>query len=193
MAIFPGADVGSAFERAASAVREMTFRPELLTAEAPAPKRMAPESLAITADAVVADEDLGSGRLVILHNAAGEEAWEGDTRLVLYVDALVEPELAADPLLPEVGWTWLEESLEGLAYVALGGTVTRVQSQSFDAMADREPEGRMQIRASWTATHVADLSQHVRAWADLLATSCGLEPLAAGVAMLSPRHSGLRH
>lgn len=187
MAFIPGTDAGTAFERATVGVRRMTFRSELLISEAPAPKRMAPESLAITADAVVADEDLGSGRLVILHNPAGEEAWEGDTRLVLYVDALVEPELAGDPMLPEVGWSWLEESLEGVSYVALGGTVTRVQSQSFDAMADREPEGRMQIRASWTANAVADLDGHVQAWADLLATSCGLEPLTAGVAVLGSR------
>ena len=43
--------------------------------------------------------------------------------------------------------------------------MTQVQSQSFDAMADREPEGPDAIRASWTReTRVADLSQHVRAF-----------------------------
>ncbi len=167
----------------------MRFRPELALAEAPAPKRMAPEAFAVTAEVLLGEDELGSGRLVVLHNPAGEEAWDGNTRLVLYVDALVEDDLAGDPLLPEVGWSWLTESLTGLELVALGGTVTRVQSQSFDAMADRPNEGRVQLRASWTAISVVDLPDHVQGWADLLATACGLEPIPAGVALLTPRGS----
>ncbi len=180
---------GSDFERAAAVVRSMRFRPELALAEAPAPKRMAPEAFAVTAEVLLGEDELGSGRLVVLHNPAGEEAWDGNTRLVLYVDALVEDDLAGDPLLPEVGWSWLTESLTGLELVALGGTVTRVQSQSFDAMADRPNEGRVQLRASWTAISVVDLPDHVQGWADLLATACGLEPIPAGVALLTPRGS----
>ena len=182
---------GSDFDRAAAAVRSMRFRPELELAEAPAPKRMAPAALAVTAEVLLAEDELGTGRLVVLHNPAGEEAWDGDTRLVLYVDALVEDDLAGDPLLPEVGWSWLTESLTGVDLVALRGTVTRVQSQSFDAMADRPNEGRVQLRASWTALSVIDLPDHVQAWADLLATACGLEPIPVGISLLNPRgHAG---
>lgn len=178
----------SDFDTAVAQVRSLRLRPEVELAEAPAPRRMAPEALALTAEIVRDDEELGHGRLVVLHNPDGEEAWEGATRLVLYVDALVEPELAADPLLPEVGWSWLEESLTGAdaQQWALGGTITRVQSESFEAMAERGPEGRVQMRASWTAD-IERLPQQVLAWTDLLATACGLEPLPDGVAVLQPR------
>jgi hypothetical protein len=184
MASLPASD----FDAAVSAVRTIQLRPEVVLAEAPAPRRMAPEALALTADVTTDDDELGSGRLVVLHNPAGEESWEGNTRVVLYIDATVEAELAADPLLPEVGWSWLTESLEssGVDFWALGGTVTRVQSESFDAMAERGPEGRVQVRASWTA-HVKDLPHHVLAWGDVLATACGLEPVPEGVAVLQPR------
>jgi hypothetical protein len=176
------------FDLAVAQVRSMRLRPEVELAEAPAPRRMAPEALALTAEIVHDEDELGNGRLVVLHNPAGEEAWEGTTRLVLYVDAAVEAELAADPLLPEVGWSWLEESLAGAdaEHWALGGTITRVQSESFGAMVDRGAEGRVQMRASWTA-NVANLPAQVQAWVDLLATACGLEPLPDGVAVLQPR------
>lgn len=179
----------SDFDHAVEQVRALQLRPEMSLTEAPAPRRMAPHALALTADIEVGDDDAGSGRLVVLHNPAGEEAWEGQTRLVLYIDALVEAELAADPMLPEVGWTWLEESLDasGVLYWALGGTVTRVQSESYGAMAERPSEGRLQVRASWTAAEIADLPAHVEAWAELLATACGLEPVPEGVALLHPR------
>ncbi len=175
------------FASAVASVRQLQLRPEVELSEAPAPRRMAPEALALTAEVVLDDNELGNGRLVVLHNPGGEEAWDGTTRLVVYIDALVEPELAADPLLPQVGWSWLEESLvvAEAPYWALGGTITRVQSESFGAMDDRASEGRVQMRASWT-TQLADLPQHVQAWADLLATACGLEPLPVGVAALHP-------
>lgn len=177
------------FDQAVAAVRQLRLRPELELAEAPAPRRMAPEALALTADVVVHDEELGTGRLVVLHNSDGDDAWQGTTRLVLYLDAVVEAELAEDPLLPEVGWTWLEEALDecGAEYWALGGTVTRVQSESFAALESRGSEGRVQVRASWTAAHIGDLPRHVRAWADVLATASGLEPLPEGVTVLSRR------
>jgi hypothetical protein len=177
------------FDSAVARVRSLQVRPEVALAEAPAPRRMAPEALALTAEVIRDDEELGSGRCVVLHNPEGEEAWEGTTRVVIYIDALVEAELAADPLLPEVGWSWLEEALQdtGATHWALGGTVTRVQSESFDAMVGRGTEGRVQLRASWTVDELADLPRHVQAWADVLATACGLEPLPSGVTYLHPR------
>ena len=48
----------------------MRLRPELQWQEAPAPTRVAPYSLAITADVVVGDEELATGRLVLLHDPA---------------------------------------------------------------------------------------------------------------------------
>ncbi len=53
------------------------------------------------------EEDLADGRLVLLHDPAGHDAWHGTFRLVTLVRAELEPEMAADPLLPDVCWSWL--------------------------------------------------------------------------------------
>ena len=54
----------------------------------------------------------------------------GTTRVIAYIDADVDLEVAADPVLPEVGWAWLNEALteSDASADALGGTVTQVFS-----------------------------------------------------------------
>ena len=47
------------------------------------------------------DEDLGNGRLVVLHDPEGQEAWEGTFRIVAFVKATLEPEMAAPSPEPE--------------------------------------------------------------------------------------------
>lgn len=155
----------------------------------PAPKRLAPYAYAMTAEVEGADPDdlIADGRLVLLHDPAGQPAWNGAWRFVLFARASLEQEMAADPLLTDVGWTWLQESLgeHDLALVAFGGTVTRTTSQSYAAMADRPTEGQLEIRTSWTAALDRTLGEryvpevlrlHAVAWLELLGTMAGLEP-----------------
>lgn len=173
------------FRRALASLRTAVFRPELDVEEAPAPQRLAPHAVALTAEAYTGDDELGHGRLVVLHDPEGVEAWEGTFRVVAFVKATLEPEMAADPLLTEVGWTWLEEALLtcGADHAALGGTVTRTSSESFGAMGDRPREGQVEIRASWTPL-TPDLAPHALAWATVLSEACGLPPLPPGVTVL---------
>jgi hypothetical protein len=173
------------FGRAVASLRDLRVRPEVHIEEAPAPQRLAPFALALSAEVVVDQEDLGTGRLVVLHDPQGQEAWEGTFRVVAFVKASLEPEMAADSVLTEVGWAWLVEALvqHGAGYRALSGTVTRVTSESFGALADRPIEGQIELRASWTPTH-PDLSAHAHAWADVLTQAAGLMPLPTGVAQL---------
>ena len=109
-------EVPEEFSRALAALRAATPRPEVVLEETPAPQRLAPHAVALTAD-VIAPQDpeteLGTGRLVLLHDPAGHEAWQGTFRVVTYVRAELEHEMAADPLLPGVGWAWLTEALDG--------------------------------------------------------------------------------
>ena len=49
---------------------------------------------------------------MLLYDPDGQEGWDGVFRLVAYIRAEVEPEIAADPLLGEVGWSWLSEALD---------------------------------------------------------------------------------
>ena len=101
---------------------------------------------------------------------------------------LAQPLNHADPLLAEVGWTWLEEALEahGASYGAAAGTVTCVTTQSFGQMADEDSTAQIEIRASWTPQGL-DLDTHVEAWGELMCQAGGLEPVPEGVAVMPSR------
>lgn len=176
------------FRRALATVRAARLRPEVSLDETPGPSRLASYTAAFLADVVVDGEELASGRLVVLHEPGGHDAWQGTFRLVTYVRAALEPEMVADPMLPNVGWTWLIESLDGrgAGYAAPSGTVTRVASECFGSMAEEPASAELEVRASWTALD-EDLGMHVEAWGDLLCQSAGLAPLPDGVAALTPR------
>jgi hypothetical protein len=183
-------DAPEEFRRAVDALRAAVPRAEVVLQESPAPQRLAPHAAAMTADVVVGDDELATGRLVLLHDPAGHEAWQGTFRLVTYVRADLEPEIAADPLLPGVGWAWLTEALggHGAAFAAESGTVTRVISESFGAMATRPGSAQIEVRASWTPQDDG-LGAHLLAWCDLLCTTAGLPPVLAGVTPLVPRRA----
>jgi len=177
--------VPAAFAQAVSSLREVRLRPEVTLTEVPSPGRIAPFSTALSAEVVSGALELASGRFVLLHDPAGQDAWEGTMRAVTFVRAELEPEMGTDPLLGEVGWSWLTECLAaaGAAPVAAGGTVTRVLSQSHGSLADRAPVVEIEIRASWTCPGT-DLGPHLRGWVDLLCTAAGLPPLPEGVSLL---------
>ncbi len=173
----------SQFRAALASLRDVEYRQEIHVEEAPAPQRLAPYAIALSAEVRDGDDDLADGRLVVLHDPAGQDAWEGTFRIVAFVKATLEPEMATDPVLAEVGWSWLVEALEahGAAYTAISGTVTRVTSESFGGLADRPLEGQLELRASWTPLQ-PHLAGHARAWAEVLGQAAGLLPLPVGVA-----------
>jgi hypothetical protein len=179
------------FRRAVDALATAVWRPELAVEDIPAPQRIAPWSAAITADVLVGDDEIGNGRLVLLHDPAGNDAWQGTFRCVTFARADVDPEMVTDPLLASVGWSWLLDALEahGATYTAPSGTVTSVASESFGGMADHDPRAEVEVRASWTPvlTDGEGLAAHLAAWAELLCTTAGLPPLPAGVVMMPPR------
>ena len=184
-------EVPEAFARALVALHSVTPRPEVILEETPAPQRLAPHAVALTADVIAAhdpDTELGTGRLVLLHDPAGHEAWDGTFRVVTYVRAELEHEMAADPMLPGVGWAWLIESLGayGAAFTAASGTVTRVASESFGAIEGEASSAQIEIRASWTPTDDR-FDAHVVAWCELLCITAGLPPTTPGVITLPVR------
>ena len=178
------------FAQALRDLRVARLRPEVRLTEVPAPSRIAPYAVALTAEVVTAGvhdegDELASGRFVLLYDPSAPEPWDGVWRAVTFARAELEPELANDPLLGAVGWSWLMDALEhhDAPYVAQGGTVTRVVSESFAALDDRSATVEMEIRASWTPTG-PDVGIHLAAWADLLCTIAGLPPLPEGVVAL---------
>ncbi|MFE1960882.1 DUF3000 domain-containing protein [Streptomyces sp. NPDC059479] len=181
-----GGSVPSAFRTAVEALRSARLRPGIEIEPTPPPKRLAPYAYALEAAVVDGEDDLADGRLILLHDPAGHEAWQGVFRLVTLVRAELEPEMAADPLLPEVCWSWLTGALEarGLSYGEAGGTVTRAGSYYFGGLAERRPATQIEIRASWTPREgragVPDTAAHLAAWCDLLCQIAGLPPATPG-------------
>lgn len=165
------------FARAVAGLRSAAPRKEILLEEVGAPQRLAPYTFALSATVLRDGEDVATGRLILLHDPAGHEAWDGTLRLVTYVTAEMEIDLAADPLLPTVGWTWLTDALDALdaAYRALGGTVTQTMSTRFGDLAGPPAAGDIEIRASWTPLD-DDLQSHLLAWCAMLTSTAGLPP-----------------
>ena len=132
--------------------RDAQRRRDLVFEDVPAPKRLAPYATAIAATIQRDDTDVAWGRLVLLYDPDGQQGWDGFFRLVAYVRADVEPEMAADPLLGEVGWSWLSEALDAHVpgYAAPSGTVTRVITEGFGAKQDEIPLTGFELRASWS-------------------------------------------
>jgi hypothetical protein len=175
------------FRAAVRQMRAARLRPEILVEEMPAPQRIAPFSSALAADVTVDGEEVGGGRLVLLHDPAGNDAWEGTFRCVAYARADIDPEQVTDPMLAGVGWSWLTEALEAHAaeYLAPSGTVTCVASESFGGLSPEGATAQIEIRASWTP--VGDVSAHVEAWGEVMCAAAGLPPVPEGVATLPSR------
>jgi DUF3000 family protein len=134
------------------------------------------------------EEEIASGRLVLLYDPDGQPGWTGVFRLVALVRADIEEEMAADPLLGEVGWSWLTDALELHApgYTAPSGTVTRVITEGFGAKDEEPPRTEFELRASWSPPEDTDLGVNVAAWCDMLAAAAGLPAQPPGTTALRP-------
>ncbi|MGX1478169.1 UNVERIFIED_CONTAM: hypothetical protein RKD50_006977 [Streptomyces canus] len=179
-----------AFQAAVQALRGSRLRPQIEIEPTRAPQRLAPHAYALEATVVDGDQDLADGRLVLLHDPDGHDAWRGTFRLVTLVRAELEAEMAADPLLPEVCWSWLTGALSarGLSYGEPSGTVTRASSHYFGGLSERPAASQIEIRASWTPREglggVPDTAGHLASWCDLLAQVAGLPPAGPGDASI---------
>ena len=132
--------------------REVQVQRDLVFEDVPAPKRLAPYATAIAATVRRDDADVAWGRLVLLYDPDGQQGWEGVFRLVAYIRAEVDQEMAADPLLGQVGWSWLSEALDAHVpgYAVPSGTVTRVITEGFGGKQDESPLSGFELRASWS-------------------------------------------
>lgn len=181
------------FVRAVDSLRGASLRPEVACEPMPAPQRIAPHAYAMTGDVTVRGQDLGSGRIVLLYDPAGNDAWHGTYRIVTFARADVDTEMGADPLLPAVGWSWLTDALaaHGAEYTAESGSVTTVRSEGFGTMSEDGSSAQLEIRASWTPLDAETVGAHASAWSDVLCTVAGLPPLAPGVVPMPSRRDGL--
>src|SRR6476661_10002034 len=87
------------FRDAVARMRAARLRPEVFCEEMPAPQRIAPHASALSADVTVDGVDVGTGRIILLHDPAGNDAWSGTFRCVAYARAEVDLDLITDPML----------------------------------------------------------------------------------------------
>ena len=190
-----GAPVPEAFAAAIAAVREAKTRPELVVTEIAAPGGLAPWSIALAADVTPArhgnDSELGTGRFVLLYDPSAPEAWGGQFRVVCFAQAPLETDIALDPFLASVGWSWLVDALDsrGAQYAAASGTATRILSTGFGELEAQGDGAQIELRASWTPLD-HDVTSHVEGWGELLCMLAGFPPGIEGVSLLSARRVG---
>lgn len=165
------------FRQAVSSLREAEHNSAVTLREVPSPGRLAPYSFALSAEVLSGDndDDLAAGRFVVLHNPAGHDGWEGTTRIVAFVQADVDADMGADPLLPQVGWSWLLDALDAhsASHHATGGTVTRTASRRFGALSEQGDSSEIELRCSWSPDD-EDLAPHLRAFCDVMCSMAGL-------------------
>lgn len=189
------ATIPAEFNEAVESMHRAQLRPEISLGTIRPPQRPAPYSHAVGLEVQELDDDApiptdsqgdAFGRLILLYSPSSEETWEGSMRLVAYIQADMDDAVASDPLLPDVAWQWLGESLaESRAdYTDLGGTVTSTSSVRFGEIGGPPRAYQIEMRASWTATGT-DLSHHVEAFSKVLAHVAGLPP--EGVAGIDGR------
>ncbi|CUU65502.1 Protein of unknown function (DUF3000) [Corynebacterium variabile] len=197
----PSTDAPVSFREAVESMAAADLRAGISLTDIRAPQRLAPYSHAVglevdritaaqQADGWVGDGDGDAfGRLILLHDPAGDEG-PGLMRLVAYIQADMDAATVGDPLLPDVAWEWLTDGLDGqlsgpgVGYKDLGGTVTSTTSVRHGDIGGPPRAHQLEMRASWSATGT-DLSGHVAAFSEVLASVAGLPP--AGVAALPSR------
>ena len=172
------------FEKIANEIRKVKSRNEITLTEVPAPQKLAPFAMALSADV---SEITATGRFVLLHDPNGQEGWNGQFRCVTFIRSAIDAEMANDPVLCDLGWSFLVDSLSkhDAKFTSPSGTVTRVSSASFGTLKGQVESNELEIRASWTPENPDKLVNHVEAWLEVIEIACGLMPVPSGVTQLS--------
>ncbi|MFT3799085.1 DUF3000 domain-containing protein [Microbacterium sp.] len=184
------------FGDVADALRAMEFRTDFTVREIAAPTSLAPDAIAfagdVRPDADGLDSEYGTGRFILLHDAAAPDAWNGPWRIVCFAQAPLEPEIGIDPMLADVAWSWLVDALatRGADFHSASGTATKTLSKGFGSLAAEGDGAQIELRASWSPA--GDLTAHVAAWAELVCMLAGLPPGSEGIAVFGGQRRGGR-
>ncbi|MBM7825489.1 hypothetical protein JOD55_001316 [Arcanobacterium pluranimalium] len=170
------------FVTALESLKGQHFRPEFHVTQIPAPTKIAPWAVALQAemnDSPDQDPEFyrGSTKFVVLYDPAGQAAWDGQFRIVVHAQAPMDSEIGDDPLLGEVAWSWLHDSINDAraSFHNLNGTVTRVFNETFGGLYLNSSRIELEVRASWTP-ETPYLTEHLLAWAHFGAQLSGLPP-----------------
>ena len=167
------------FISALGSLRDAWIDPSLIVHEVPAPTRLATWSAAVEIETQErnGEQPVAIATLVILCDPEQEEVWGGQIRLVGQARMSVDDDQSTDPLLGEVIWATLLQSLTdaGSTPLACVGTVTREISQTFGGLELQGSTLNADLRCSWTPTS-NDLSADLSGWAEALRSNSGVLP-----------------
>ena len=143
---------GAAADLEAERIRQTALRPELAFEDVPAPRKLAPYAAVLSAAVHADGTEVATGRLILLYDPACQQGWAGPYRIVAQIQADLDADIAVDPLLGPVGWSWLTEALDAhdAPYAAPSGTVTRVVTEGFGAKGGDPAATEFELRASWS-------------------------------------------
>ncbi len=187
----------STFTAACESLKRVELRNELTVRSIPSPTGVAPFSMALAANVLghaqsdshdSADSIHGSGRFILLYDPEEPESWGGAFRIVCFAQAPLENEIALDPFLADVTWSWLVDALASrdASYINASGTATRTLSTGFGELADQGDASQIELRASWSPLSV-DMAGQVSAWGELLCMLAGLPPSQDAVSLVARR------
>lgn len=185
-------DAPQAFRRAVSAIESVAFRDELTVTQIDSPRGVAPHSFALAADVLLAEGEResqhGTGRFILLYDAAEPESWGGPFRVVAFAQAPLESDIGLDPFLANVTWSWLTDALDSrqAQYTHASGTATRILSTGFGELADAGEGAQIELRASWSPVN-GDITGQAEAWGELLCMLAGLPPQGDAVSLTARR------
>lgn len=175
-------EIPQRFAEAREQLLSAKLRKELHWGEISAPEQLSEHAVALAADVQPAGgADAGaSGRIVLMYAPGHADTWGGDFRCVVYVKTPLEMSIALDPLITEVAWDWLCDSLRiaDAAHSFLSGTVTKNVSQGFGSLRTGQDHALLELRASWTVT--SGFREQAEAWGLVISHFAGL-PVEEGV------------
>ena len=181
------------FSAVADELRAVRFRDDLTVREITAPSSLAPQAVAFAGDvrpqSEGGDSEYGTGRFILLHDAAEPDAWGGPWRIVCFAQAPLEPEIGTDPMLADVAWSWLVDALHsrGAVFHAASGTATKTLSKGFGTLEEEGDGAQIELRASWSPG--GDLTAHLDAWGELVCMLAGLPPGSEGIAVFGSQRN----
>ena len=186
----PGAGAPPSPPEFQEAVRRDAARPgcgrRSLCEEMPAPQRIAPYAAALSADVTVDGIDVGTGRLILLHDPAGNDAWDGTFRCVGLRPRRDRPRDDHRPAAGRRRLVLADRGARGARRdVRLGlrhGDPRRHRELRRDGRRRAAaPRSRSAPRGPrrWS-TGTLDIEPHVEAWGELLCTAAGLPPVPGG-------------
>jgi hypothetical protein len=155
-------------------------RSEIQLTQIPAPKGIAEEAVAVSAEVIHAEHseaDRGVGRLVICRDSSYPAGWNSDYRIILYAKSPVDLDMGKDDVVDELPWNWLMDSLEvkSANFHSEAGTTTRILSTGHGSLSAQSQHAEIEIRASW-APEDEDFSKHLDSFQRLMALISGLDP-----------------